>query len=102
MSRQYDKLFSDLLGFIQGAHKQLEILHENDIAGRKNDGDSTSITFLPARLEIPTAALIAGEGGLGSIPSAALIVGRGLGSISAALIVGRGTGVNTLCSTDCW
>ena len=64
MSRQHDKLFSDLLGFIQGAHKQLEILHENDIAGRKN-GDPTAMTFLPARLEIPTAALIAGEGGWG-------------------------------------
>lgn len=77
MSRQHDKLFSDLLGFIQGAHKQLEILHENDIAGRKN-GDPTAMTFLPARLEIPTAALIAGERGAGGSIGGRM---RGLGSI---------------------
>ena len=58
LSEEHDKMFSDLLRFIQSAQVQLEALHENDVA---SSSDCSSISFLPARLEISTVALMAGE-----------------------------------------
>ena len=63
LSEEHDKMFSDLLRFIQSAQVQLETLHKNDIASSKTGRGCSSISFLPARLEIPTVALMAGEEG---------------------------------------
>ena len=61
LSEEHDKMFSDLLRFIQSAQVHLETLHENDVASSKTGSDCSSISFLPARLEIPTVALMAGK-----------------------------------------
>ena len=63
MSEEHDKMFSSLLGFIQSAQMQLETLHKNDVASSKTGSDCSSLSFLPARLEIPSVALMAGEEG---------------------------------------
>ena len=63
LSEEHDKMFSDLLRFIQSAQVQLETLHKNDNANNKTGSGCSSISFLPARLEIPTVALMAGEEG---------------------------------------
>lgn len=63
MSEEHDKMFSSLLGFIQSAQVQLETLHKNDVASSKTGSDCSSLSFLPARLEIPSVALMAGEEG---------------------------------------
>ena len=61
LSEEHDKMFSDLLRFIQSAQVQLETLHENDVVSSKTGSDCSSTSFLPARLEIPTVALMAGK-----------------------------------------
>ncbi len=90
MTTQHDRVFADLLRFVRTAHKQLNVLHEttskadgverkegslggdtvrDGSGGGGGDSEGTGVCqpargqrlgFLPPRLEVPTAALIAG------------------------------------------
>ena len=51
ITRQHDKVFASLLGFISISASQLDKLHLASISTE---------TFRPPRLEIPTAVLVAG------------------------------------------
>lgn len=90
MTTQHDQVFADLLRFIQTAHGRLNTLHETmykvcgrrrvegSVGGEAIEGGGTGVSngveetadqpsteqrvegFLPPRLEVPAAALIAG------------------------------------------
>ena len=53
ISKQHDKIFTDLLEFIRSAQQQLESLH-------LSSESEASHLLLPPRLEVPTAVLVAG------------------------------------------
>ena len=60
MSRQHNKVLADVLDFARRVQKQLESLHAKTLFkdGPRSCGPPEK--FLPPRLEIPTAALVAG------------------------------------------
>ncbi len=80
VTTQHDRVFADLLRFMHTAHDRLTSLHETSrgvggarrrcegemVRGERDDEASgqpsagEGVGFLPPRLEVPTAALIAG------------------------------------------
>lgn len=60
VSRQHNKVLADMLAFARRAQKQLESLHAGTLSKDGPHSPGLPRKYLPPRLEIPTAALVAG------------------------------------------